>query len=170
MNSRVRRSPPRGRITAPDARSRRNASAGPPTLDRVSIPASEPAEEPAPDQAAALAYARPARLRRPTRAALTGGSPFDPEETPLSRTRRARRMARELAVLHPDAHCELDFTNAFELLVATVLSAQTTDKMVNKVTPTLFGKYPDAVALAGADDRSGSLKRALGASFRSGRP
>ena len=49
-------------------------------------------------------------------------------------------MARELAVLHPDAHCELDFTNPFELLVATVLSAQTTDKMVNKVTPTLFAK------------------------------
>ena len=51
-------------------------------------------------------------------------------------------MARELAVIHPDAHCELDFTNAFELLVATVLSAQTTDKMVNKVTPTLFARYP----------------------------
>jgi len=60
-------------------------------------------------------------------------------------------MARELAVIHPDAHCELDFTNAFELLVATVLSAPTTDKMVNKVTPTLFARYPDAVALAGAD-------------------
>ena len=74
-------------------------------------------------------------------------SPFDPEESPLARTRRARRMARELAVIHPDAHCELDFTNAFELLVATVLSAQTTDKTVNKVTPTLFARYPDAVAL-----------------------
>ena len=97
------------------------------------------------------AYARPTRLRRPTRVALTGASPFDPQETPLSRTRRARRMARELALIHPDAHCELDFTNPFELLVATVLSAQTTDKMVNKVTPTLFGRYPDAVALAGAD-------------------
>jgi endonuclease-3 len=60
-------------------------------------------------------------------------------------------MARELAVIHPDAHCELDFTNAFELLVATVLSAQTTDKMVNKVTPVLFTRYPDAPALAGAD-------------------
>jgi endonuclease-3 len=125
----------------------------------VSIPASEPAPEPAreavPNEAVpdepALAYARPARLRRPTRAALSGGSPFDAEETALSRTRRARRMARELAVLHPDAHCELDFTNAFELLVATVLSAQTTDKMVNKVTPTLFARYPDAAALAGAD-------------------
>ena len=62
-------------------------------------------------------------------------------------------MARELAVIHPDAHCELDFTNAFELLVATVLSAQTTDKMVNKVTPALFARYPDAVALAGREPR-----------------
>lgn len=124
---------------------------GPPTLDGVSIPASEPAPEAVQERGTPLAYARPARLRRPTRAALTGSSPFDPAETALSRTRRARRMARELAVIHPDAHCELDFTNAFELLVATVLSAQTTDKMVNKVTPTLFAKYPDAVALAGAD-------------------
>jgi endonuclease III len=96
-------------------------------------------------------YARPARVRRPTRAARTGVSPYDPGETSLSRTRRARRMARELAAIHPDAHCELDFTNPFELLVATVLSAQTTDKMVNKVTPTLFATYPDAVALAAAD-------------------
>ena len=97
------------------------------------------------------AYARPTPARRPTVAARTGASPFDPGETRCRRTRRARRMARELAVIHPDAHCELDFTNAFELLVATVLSAQTTDKTVNKVTPTLFARYPDAVALAGAD-------------------
>jgi endonuclease III len=96
-------------------------------------------------------YARPALPRRPARAVVTGASPYDPAETPLARTRRARRMAKELAEIHPDAHCELDFTNAFELLVATVLSAQTTDKMVNKVTPTLFAKYPDAEALAGAD-------------------
>jgi endonuclease-3 len=109
----------------------------------VPVPLSEPAS--------GQVYARPVRVRRPARAALTGSSPFDPDETPLSRTRRARRMARELALIHPDAHCELDFTNAFELLVATVLSAQTTDKMVNKVTPTLFARYPDAVALAGAD-------------------
>src|SRR3954466_1782413 len=100
------------------------------------------------------AYARPVgaiptRLR-PGRAAR-GMSPFDADETPLSRTRRARRMARELAVLHPDAHCELDFTNPFELLVATVLSAQTTDMTVNRITPTLFATYPDAFALAGAD-------------------
>ena len=52
---------------------------------------------------------------------------------------------------YPYAHCELDFENPLQLLVATVLSAQTTDVMVNKVTPQLFARYPDAAALAGAD-------------------
>lgn len=60
-------------------------------------------------------------------------------------------MARILGERYPDAHCELDFTSPFELLVATVLSAQTTDVSVNKVTPLLFARYPDAAALAGAD-------------------
>jgi endonuclease-3 len=60
--------------------------------------------------------------------------------------RRARKINRDLAVQYPDAHCELDFTNPLELLVATILSAQSTDKRVNMVTPTLFAKYPDAAA------------------------
>jgi endonuclease-3 len=60
-------------------------------------------------------------------------------------------MARELAVAHPDAHCELDFTNPLELAVATILSAQCTDKRVNEVTPVLFKCYPTAEAYAGAD-------------------
>lgn len=60
-------------------------------------------------------------------------------------------MARMLAERYPDAHCELDFSNPFELLVATVLSAQTTDVRVNSVTPELFRRYPDAHALAGAE-------------------
>jgi endonuclease-3 len=60
-------------------------------------------------------------------------------------------MYRELHDLYPYAHCELDFESPLQLLVATVLSAQTTDVMVNKVTPTLFARYPDAAALAGAD-------------------
>ncbi|GLZ49286.1 endonuclease III [Actinomycetospora sp. NBRC 106375] len=60
-------------------------------------------------------------------------------------------MDRELAVAHPDAHCELDFTSPFELLVATVLSAQTTDVTVNRVTPGLFARYPDPAAFAGSD-------------------
>jgi endonuclease-3 len=55
-----------------------------------------------------------------------------------------------LLVQYPDAHCALDFTNAFELLCATILSAQCTDKRVNLVTPALFARYPDAAALAAA--------------------
>jgi len=51
---------------------------------------------------------------------------------------------------YPDAHCALDFTNAFELLSATILSAQCTDKRVNLVTPALFARYPDAPSLAAA--------------------
>ncbi len=60
-------------------------------------------------------------------------------------------MYRTLSVRYPDAHCELDFRNPFELLVATVLSAQTTDVRVNSLTPILFQHYPDARALAAAD-------------------
>ena len=68
-----------------------------------------------------------------------------------SLVRRARKVDRILAETYPDARCELDFANPFELLVVTVLSAQTTDKRVNAVRPTLFAAYPDAEALAGAD-------------------
>ena len=56
----------------------------------------------------------------------------------------------ELRKLHPDAHCELDHETPFQLLVATVLSAQTTDVAVNKLTPALFKKYPTAQKLAKA--------------------
>jgi endonuclease III len=72
-------------------------------------------------------------------------------ETPLALKRRARRMNRVLAETYPDAECELDFENPWQLLVATVLSAQTTDRRVNAVTPVLFTEYPDPAALAGAD-------------------
>jgi endonuclease-3 len=68
-----------------------------------------------------------------------------------SLVRRARKIDRALAETYPDAKCELDFDNAFELLIVTVLSAQTTDKRVNAVRPTLFAAYPDAEALAAAD-------------------
>ena len=60
-------------------------------------------------------------------------------------------MARELAVLYPDVHTELNFKTPLELLVATILSAQTTDKRVNMVTPTLFARYPTAADYASAD-------------------
>jgi endonuclease-3 len=72
-------------------------------------------------------------------------------ETHTALVRRARKINRELAALYPDAHCELDFTTPLELLVATILSAQSTDKRVNMVTPTLFAKYPDAQAYASAN-------------------
>ena len=52
---------------------------------------------------------------------------------------------------HPDAHTELHYKNAYQLLVATILSAQSTDKMINTITPALFENYPDARALARAD-------------------
>lgn len=60
-------------------------------------------------------------------------------------------MAEVLAETHPDAHCELDHETPLQLAVATILSAQCTDKRVNEVTPKLFVKYPTAAAYAGAD-------------------
>ena len=73
----------------------------------------------------------------------------DPE-TRTGLVRRARRINRVLAETYPDARCELDFDNPFELLVVTVLSAQTTDRRVNAARPALFAAYPDAAAMAGA--------------------
>jgi endonuclease-3 len=70
---------------------------------------------------------------------------------PTAVVRRARKIHRELAEFYPYAHCELDFTSPLELLVATVLSAQTTDVRVNSVTPTLFARYRSAADYAAAD-------------------
>ena len=64
--------------------------------------------------------------------------------------RRARKTHRVLAETYPEAGCELDFRSPFELLVATVLSAQTTDRRVNAITPALFAAYPDPVTMAAA--------------------
>ena len=75
------------------------------------------------------------KARRPRGAALTA---------------HARVLLDRLLAQYPDAHCALDFTNAFELLCATILSAQCTDKRVNMVTPALFARYPDAASLAAA--------------------
>ncbi|MFJ7249107.1 endonuclease III [Kitasatospora sp. NPDC098652] len=72
-------------------------------------------------------------------------------ESHLAMVRRARRINRELAELYPYAHPELDFENPFQLLVATVLSAQTTDLRVNQTTPALFAKYPTPEDMAAAN-------------------
>jgi endonuclease III len=63
----------------------------------------------------------------------------------------ARRLLLALAELHPDAKCGLDFADPYQLLVATILSAQCTDKRVNLVTPALFARYPDVASMASAD-------------------
>jgi endonuclease III len=73
---------------------------------------------------------------------------------PASRTalvRRARRIDKVLAETYPDAGCELDFASPWQLLIVTVLSAQTTDKRVNTVSPALFARYPGPAELAAAD-------------------
>ena len=88
----------------------------------------------------------PARRRKPGAHPAAKG-----RETRTGMVRRARRVNRTLAVGYPDAHCELDFRDPYELAVATILSAQTTDVRVNMVTPRLFARYPDPAALAGAD-------------------
>jgi len=69
----------------------------------------------------------------------------------MTRGERAAEIFRILRQTYPDAHCELLHRNPFELLVATILSAQCTDVRVNMVTPALFAKYPDAARMAVAD-------------------
>ena len=69
---------------------------------------------------------------------------------PAAQKRRAKRLYDRLAEAYPDAHCALDHRNAYELLVATILSAQCTDATVNKATPALFERYPTPAKLADA--------------------
>src|SRR5262245_9905074 len=71
-----------------------------------------------------------------------------PRETPEEKKRRAGTVLRRLAKAYPDAKCALDHSNPLELLVATILSAQSTDKGVNLVTPHLFAKYKTAADYA----------------------
>ncbi|MDX3522520.1 endonuclease III [Streptomyces scabiei] len=99
--------------------------------------------------------AAPAKATTTTAATAALPAPAKPPTPPKneSRTalvRRARRINRELAEVYPYAHPELDFENSFQLIVATVLSAQTTDLRVNQTTPALFAKYPTPEDLAAA--------------------
>ena len=105
----------------------------------------------------AVAAKRPAAAPKKASAAVEGAPPAKSAARPPkseSRTalvRRARRIDRELAEVYPYAHPELDFENPFQLVVATVLSAQTTDLRVNQTTPGLFAKYPTPEDLAAAN-------------------
>jgi endonuclease III len=83
-----------------------------------------------------------------------------PALTPASpAAERMPEIIRRLRQSHPDAKCALDHRNAYELLVATILSAQCTDERVNLVTPALFARYPDSQAMAAAD--RGELEEAI---------
>jgi len=84
-------------------------------------------------------------------AGVTARDAREGRETRTALVRRARRIDRILAQTYPDARAELDFGSPWQLLVATILSAQTTDVRVNSVTPELFRRWPDPAALAGAD-------------------
>jgi len=73
-------------------------------------------------------------------------------ESKQAKQDRTKRIIQGLNAAYPDAHCELDHSNPLELLIATILSAQCTDKRVNLVTPQLFKKYPTASAYAAAPE------------------
>ncbi len=83
---------------------------------------------------------------------MAGRKASSEDESPVALKRRARRINRILGETYPYAVAELDFRNAFELLVATVLSAQTTDVRVNLTTPALFERFPDALSMAEAQE------------------
>ena len=109
--------------------------------------------------------ATPSKNAKKSSAAKTARTSAKTSARPPTKARAARRPRLDPAAeearlasildgldrLYPDATCELDFTSPFQLLVATILSAQCTDKVVNQVTPALFARYPDARALAAAD-------------------
>ena len=91
----------------------------------------------------------PAPARKVTQKA-TKALPAVIPKPDTSLVRRARKVDRILAETYPDARAELDFTNAFECLVVTVISAQTTDRRVNAASPALFTAYPTPEAMAAA--------------------
>src|SRR5689334_19139944 len=82
-----------------------------------------------------------------------------PRESKEAKLARTEQIVAALNKAYPDAHCELNHSNPLELLVATILSAQCTDKRVNLVTPDLFKRYPTAMAYAKAP--SADLEEAI---------
>ncbi|WP_436847580.1 endonuclease III [Streptomyces aureus] len=103
-------------------------------------------------QGASKSAASGAGAARKAAKKAVSAAPVPPRnESRTALVRRARRINRELAEVYPYAHPELDFENPFQLVVATVLSAQTTDLRVNQTTPALFARYPTPEDLAAAD-------------------
>ncbi|MFC9861713.1 endonuclease III [Streptomyces sp. NPDC127532] len=105
----------------------------------------------APSKSAKPKTSKTSKTTKTTKSSGTSRTSKPPKpESHLAMVRRARRINRELAEVYPYAHPELDFRNPFELLVATVLSAQTTDLRVNQTTPALFAAYPTPEDMAAA--------------------
>nr|AAL15611.1 endonuclease/N-glycosylase [Streptomyces antibioticus] len=98
-----------------------------------------------------MAESKPRKAAAPKQAAKQSAVKPKQPEPHLAMVRRARKINRILAETYPYAHPELDFENPFQLLIATVLSAQTTDLRVNQTTPALFAKYPTPEDLAAAN-------------------
>lgn len=120
-----------------------------PSGESVGKQARGSAKQPAVKATAATAAAAKASAKATAKSSATT-KPTTKPESRLAMVRRARKINRELAELYPYAHPELDFRNPFELLVATVLSAQTTDLRVNQTTPALFAAYPTPEDMAAA--------------------
>jgi len=93
----------------------------------------------------------PAARPRTARAAPGSSRKRPPRLSARDNAARVAAIVAGLEALYPNAVCELDFQTPFQLLVATILSAQSTDKLVNQVTPALFARFPDAAAMAAAD-------------------
>ncbi|MFJ4772408.1 endonuclease III [Streptomyces uncialis] len=157
---------PAKRSAKAPAKASRKAAAKVPATGSAKAPAKAVAKSPA--KAAAKAPAKApakgsakapakgsAKAQAPTKAVAkaTAKAPAKAArgESRTALVRRARRINRELAEVYPYAHPELDFEDSFQLLVATVLSAQTTDLRVNQTTPALFAAYPTPEDLAAAD-------------------
>ncbi|MGW7262739.1 endonuclease III [Streptomyces sp. NPDC054842] len=163
---------PAEKTTAPTGAAAKKTAAGPRTAGaKKTAPAKKAAEagktppekaakttaekvtaKAAPAGKAAKTTARKATAKKaPAKKAAVAKAPPQPAKPDPALVRRARRINRELAEVYPYAHPELDFENAFQLVVATVLSAQTTDLRVNQTTPALFAKYPTPEDLAAAN-------------------
>ncbi|MDH3034490.1 endonuclease III [Streptomyces sp. TRM75561] len=149
------RKTPAKKATAKEPAAKKAAPAREPAAKKASARKAAPAKS-----SAALKKAPAPRKQVVAPKKATASVPAAPAKTVAahpqgeSRTalvRRARRINRELAEVYPYAHPELDFENPFQLVVATVLSAQTTDLRVNQTTPALFAKYPTPEDLAAAD-------------------
>jgi endonuclease III len=110
-----------------------------------------PAKKPTPSIAKSSTAPKAVAPAKKLKAVATKPAKAVTSAKPKTAKARALLVHERLAELYPQAQCELDHGNAFELLVATILSAQCTDARVNIVTPALFAKYPTPVALAAAD-------------------